>query len=108
MTKDIAQILADEAEAAERAEERGEQLRDLSEVKVTRGHARARVLQIRLNADKLAQLEKVAAERGLPTSTVARALLLQSLSANPEGDSTVEAAVRHALRTTLRRDLLVS
>jgi hypothetical protein len=30
------------------------------------------------------------------------------LSANPEGDSTVEAAVRHALRTTLRRDLLVS
>ena len=107
MTKDIAQILADEAEATERAEERGEQLRDL-EVKVTRGHARARALQIRLNADELAQLEKVAAELGLPTSTVARALLLQSLSANPEGDSTVEAAVRHALRTTLRRDLLVS
>ncbi|WP_166849505.1 CopG family transcriptional regulator [Isoptericola sp. BMS4] len=106
MTKDIAQVLAAEAQAVEEAEERGGQLRELSEVKVTRGHSRARVLQIRLNDDELAQLEKVADERGLPTSTVARALLLQAMDEGPTVHSEVEAAVRHALRATLRQDLL--
>lgn len=106
MRKDIAQVLKAEAQAAEAAEEIGGQLRDLSEVKVTRGHSRGRVLQIRLNDDELAQLEELAAERELPTSTVARALLLQSLSSGSSDVTGVEAAVRHALRATLRKDLL--
>jgi predicted DNA binding CopG/RHH family protein len=106
MTKDIAQVLAAESQAAEEADERGEQLRDLSEVRVSRGHSRSRVLQIRLNSDELERLESVAEERGLPTSTVARALLLQSLESGRGDVFGVEAAVRHALRTTLRQDLL--
>jgi len=106
MTKDIAKVLAAESQAAEEAEERGEQLRGLSEVRVTRGHSRSRVLQIRLNSDELERLEILAEERGLPTSTVARALLLQSLDSGSAELPDVEAAVRHALRATLRQDLL--
>jgi len=106
MTKDIAQILAAESQAAEDAEARDGQLRDLSEVRVTRGHSRSRVLQIRLNSDELERLENLAEERGLPTSTVARALLLQSLESGRADLPDVEAAVRHALRATLRQDLL--
>lgn len=53
-------------------------------VKVTRGHGRAKTLQVRLNEDELAELAALAADRGLPVSTVARQLLLQALS--PAGD----------------------
>jgi len=108
MRKDIAQALAAEAQAVEEAEAQGEQLRDLSEVKVTRGHSRARVLQIRLNDDEMAKLETLAETRGLPTSTVARALLLQSLTSGRADLTDVEAALQHALRATLRPDLLAS
>ncbi len=47
---------------------------------VTRGHGRAKTLQVRLNEDELAELAALAADRGLPVSTVARQLLLQALS----------------------------
>jgi hypothetical protein len=43
-----------------------------SSTKITRGNGRSKVLQVRLNPDELAELERVAAKRGLPTSTVAR------------------------------------
>ena len=49
-------------------------------MKVTRGHDRAKTLQIRLNEDELRELVALAANRGLPVSTVARQLLLQSLA----------------------------
>jgi uncharacterized protein YbaP (TraB family) len=48
--------------------------------KMTRGHDRAKTLQIRLNEDELAELTALAEDRGLPVSTVARQLLLQSLA----------------------------
>ncbi|WP_226921401.1 hypothetical protein [Georgenia subflava] len=47
---------------------------------VTRGHVRAKTLQIRLNEDELGELTALAQDRGLPVSTVARQLLLQSLA----------------------------
>lgn len=53
-------------------------------VKVTRGHDRAKTLQIRLNHEEISELTALAQDRGLPVSTVARQLLLQSL--NPVDD----------------------
>lgn len=53
-------------------------------VKVTRGHDRAKTLQIRLNHEELGELTALAETRGLPVSTVARQLLLQAL--NPVDD----------------------
>ncbi len=53
-------------------------------VKVTRGHDRAKTLQIRLNQEEIGELTALAENRGLPVSTVARQLLLQSL--NPVDD----------------------
>ena len=46
---------------------------------VTRGHGRSKVLQIRLNDDELTELERVAATRGLPPSTLAREAILRLL-----------------------------
>ena len=44
---------------------------------VTRGHGRSKTLQIRLNPQELEELERVAASRGLPTSTVAREAIMR-------------------------------
>jgi hypothetical protein len=63
------------AEAAE-ADQESTVRRDVT---VTRGHDRARTLQIRLNDDELGELVAMAEDRGLPVSTLARQLLLQSL-----------------------------
>ncbi|MGB8381919.1 MAG: hypothetical protein WCG47_11820 [Dermatophilaceae bacterium] len=68
-----------EAEAAEAAEADQASVAR-SDVKVTRGHDRARTLQIRLNEEELGELVALANDRGLPVSTVARQLLLQSLA----------------------------
>jgi uncharacterized protein YbaP (TraB family) len=48
--------------------------------KITRGHSRARTLQIRLNEDELAALNALAQARGIPPSTLARDLLLGQLT----------------------------
>jgi hypothetical protein len=45
--------------------------------KISRGNGRSKVLQVRLNPDELAELERVAAQRGLPTSTVAREAIIR-------------------------------
>ena len=45
-------------------------------VKVTRGHDRSKTLHIRLNEDEYRLLVKLADEAMVPTSTLARALLL--------------------------------
>jgi hypothetical protein len=52
-----------------------------SETKVTRGHDRVRKLQIRLNEDEYRQVEEAAEVRGIPISTMARAMLLDALDA---------------------------
>lgn len=49
-------------------------------VRITRGQARSKTLQIRLRDDEFAELAAIAQDRGLPVSTVARQLLLQSLA----------------------------
>ncbi len=76
-------IIDAESKAAEEAE--ADQVSPVrTDVKVTRGHDRAKTLQIRLNEDELDELAALAKNRGLPVSTVARQLLLQSLA--PAGD----------------------
>ena len=76
---ELKDLLATEGAAAEAAEADQESpLRE--DVKVTRGHDRAKTLQVRLNEDELGELVALAADRGLPVSTLARQLLLQSLA----------------------------
>jgi uncharacterized protein YbaP (TraB family) len=74
--KDIIDAEATAAEAAEVDQESPVR----ADVKVTRGHDRAKTLQIRLNEDELGELTALAKDRGLPVSTVARQLLLQFLA----------------------------
>ena len=59
-----------EAEAAEIAEADQASVAR-SDEKLTRGHDRARTLQIRLNEEELAELVALAKDRGLPVSSVA-------------------------------------
>lgn len=71
-----------ESEAAEAAELDSDPNAPLPEgTKVTRGHDRSKVLQVRLNDDELALLEKHAREQMIPVSTLARAMLIRSLRA---------------------------
>lgn len=65
MAENIAAILAAEGDAAERAELRGEPVR--TDSAVSRGHARTRVLQVRLNDEELAALEARAEQAGIPS-----------------------------------------
>jgi hypothetical protein len=54
-------------------------------VKVSRpGHARSKVLQVRLNPDEFAAIEAIAERRELPASTVARAQLLKLIADDEE------------------------
>lgn len=69
-----------DAEAAAEASEADQEPPVRSDVKLTRGHDRAKTLQIRLNEDELGELTALAEDRGLPVSTVARQLLLQSIA----------------------------
>jgi hypothetical protein len=76
---ELDELLADEGAAAEAAEADPNSPKR-TDVQVTRGHSRARTLQVRLNDEELAELVALAQGRGLPVSTVARQLLLQSLA----------------------------
>jgi uncharacterized protein YbaP (TraB family) len=71
--KDIAALLEEEAEVIDA--DRDAPITDARTV--TRGHGRSKTLQIRLNPEELEELERVAASRGLPTSTVAREAILR-------------------------------
>jgi predicted DNA-binding protein len=72
--KDIAAILDEEAEAIDA--DREAPVTESS--KVTRGNgSRSKTLQIRLNAEELHELERLASKRGLPTSTLAREAILR-------------------------------
>jgi hypothetical protein len=71
--KDLAALLAEEGEAAEANPDA-----PITEATTfTRGHGRSKTLQIRLNPEELEELERTAASRGLPTSTVAREAILR-------------------------------
>lgn len=74
-------LIAAEAKVAEDAEA----VSDLDDslpahVKVTRGHPRAKSLQVRFRDDEYAELAAYAEQRGLPVSTVVRMLVLQAIA----------------------------
>lgn len=75
--------ILDEAAAAAETAENDLAVEIPAHVKVTRGGARTRVLQVRLNDDELAALETLAKSRGLPPSTVVRELILNALNPTP-------------------------
>ncbi|MEE4025531.1 hypothetical protein V1Y59_20775 [Gordonia sp. PKS22-38] len=53
-----------------------------TDVKVTRGHGRSKVLQVRLNDDEYNELERLAGtigDGGVPLSTLARSLLIEGI-----------------------------
>lgn len=83
MATRLKKLIDAEAQAAEEGEvDQSSTAR--AAVTVTRGHGRAKTLQIRLNHEEIAEVTALAESRGLPVSTVARQLLLQSL--NPVDD----------------------
>lgn len=71
--EDVAALLEEEAAAIDA--DRDAPITDATTV--TRGHGRSKTLQIRLNPEELEELERIAASRGLPTSTVAREAILR-------------------------------
>jgi len=80
MSENIAELLAQEATAAEAAEAHSDPSEPLpAGTKVTRGHDRSRVVNVRVNADEYDRLASYAEARSLPVSTAVRALLLASL-----------------------------
>ena len=87
MGKQLEQLLRDEGEAAEMAE-RSETGLTSGQVKVTRGHERSKVLQVRLNEDEYERLSAYADSLELPISTAVRSLILGSLAQESaaEGD----------------------
>src|SRR5436190_20235093 len=97
------ELLESEGAATEAAEADQESMRR-TDVKVTRGHSRAKTLQIRLNEDELAQLTALAEERGLPVSTIARQLLLHSLAPADDLKTALDRLERDVL--ALRRKAL--
>ena len=74
----ISDLVAAEARAAEESQDTPD-LALPDTVRVSRGHNRSRVLQVRLNEDEYRVLSKLADERHLPVSTLARAVLLGSI-----------------------------
>lgn len=77
----IDSLLAAEARAAEAAEARSDPDAALpAHVRVTRGHPRAKNLQVRFRDDEFHDLTAYAEQRGLPVSTVVRMLVLQAIA----------------------------
>ena len=91
MTKNIKDLIAQEAEAAEGAECLDDDNTPVpADTKVTRGHSRTKTLQIRLNGDEYDELERLAKARDLPVSTVARSLLLTTIRPKDDLESSIE------------------
>lgn len=79
--KAIDALLAAEAKAVEEAELTSDPNAPLpNHVKVTRGHPRARNLQVRFRDDEFDELTAYAEQRGLPVSTLVRSLVLQAIA----------------------------
>lgn len=81
-------------------------------VTVTRpNRARSKVLQVRLNPDEMEAVERIAAQRDLPPSTVARDWLLRMVRENEAqaGSATATALIEQVLSAASQlRDLQVS
>lgn len=89
----IDELIAAEAKASEQSKDA--ELKPGT--KVTRGHGRSKTLQVRLNEDEFAALARVAEERGVPASTLARGLLLRELEGAGEDPQAVIARMRSDL-----------
>ena len=77
----LEELLATEARAVEEAERSSAAGAPLPEhVKVTRGHPRAKNLQVRFRDDEFDALATYAEQRGLPVSTGVRMLVLQAIA----------------------------
>lgn len=92
----MSEILDEEAAAAEAARGQDQGAPLPAHVKVTRGNPRSRVLQVRLNPEEFEAVERIAAARGLPASTVARERLLQMIVDEESADTDVAAQVAAA------------
>lgn len=86
----IEDLIAQEAEASE--QDKDAPIRAGSTV--SRGHARTRTLQVRMNAEELQALTDMAHASGVPASTLARDLLLGHLAGQPDTPRTVLARMR--------------
>ena len=64
---------------------------------VTRGHQRARTLQVRLNVEELDALSRLAEQRGIPVSTLARDLLLAQMADSDNSAKALIAKIRAEL-----------
>jgi hypothetical protein len=108
MSKRIDDLLASEGEAAESFEE--DQAAPYPDhVKITGGNPRSKVLQVRLNPDEMAALERIVERRGLPVSTIAREQLLKLITdedtvVSPLGRLIAAADTVKALANELRND----
>jgi hypothetical protein len=81
MSKKVDALLAAEAKAAEEAVATSDIDAPLrAHVRVTRGHPRAKNLQVRFRDDEYDELAAYAEHRGLPVSTVVRMLVLQAIA----------------------------
>jgi len=81
MSNGIEELLAKEAEAAEAAEAASDPKTPLPAlVKLTRGTARSKNLQVRFREEEFDELAAYAEQRGLPVSTVVRTLVLQAIA----------------------------
>lgn len=74
------------------------------ETKVSRGHDRARVLQVRLNEDELAAVARLAEASNLPVSTLVRSWILDRVQAPESGPSATVDRIARDL-DQLRRQL---
>lgn len=91
----ISDLIATEADAVERNPDAP--IKQGS--KVTRGHNRAKTLQVRLNADELDALVALSEQRGIPVSTLARDLLLSQLATSDTSAKALIAKIRAELDT---------
>lgn len=65
--------------------------------RVSRGHARSKTLQVRLNDEELATLTTLAERRGVPVSTLARDILLGHLAGPTDSPRAIVARIRAEL-----------
>jgi hypothetical protein len=107
MDKKTDDLLAAEAKAAEDGEAASDPDSPLpARVRVTRGHPRAKNLQVRLRDDEYDALAAYAEQRGLPLSTVVRMLVLQAIAPADDLTSALDrletdiAAVRRQMLST--------
>lgn len=100
-TDDLDRLIREEAEHADATRNDDYEIGPFT--KVSRGHGRAKTLQVRLNDDEYAALEALAAARELPVSTVARSILLPALSEVESSASLIIERLRNELDLLSRK-----